>query len=53
MYKITYKVEEDLFNFTTPAVHPFQAMYIFQEAVKVFEKAEILSLKKEDYLRIF
>ena len=55
MYNITYKTEEDTFNFETPAKHPFDAYRLFQENVlKVFKKVEIISLNKERYeIRLF
>ena len=54
MYIIEYKTEEDIFNFETPARHPFEAMKLWQDATKVFEQVEILSLNKEEYkVRLF
>ena len=54
MYTIEYKTREESLNFTTPARHPFEAVKIWQEATKVFEQVEMISLVKEDYkVRLF
>ena len=53
MYNIEYKVDEDIFNFNTPASNPFQAVKIFQENAVIFDNVQMLSLKKDECLRIF
>lgn len=53
MYIIKYLFNEDIFDFTTHAMHPFEAVKIWQENIKFLGDCKMLSLKKETYLTIF
>lgn len=54
MYTIQYKNEEDLFEFETVAIHPFQAMKIWQDATACLGQCSIISFKKNEYaVRLF
>lgn len=53
MYLIKYLFEEDIFDFTVHAKHPFEAIKIWQETVECLGKCEMLCLRKETYVTIF
>lgn len=52
MYTIEYRNNEDVFEFTTPAIQPFQAYGIWQEYSKWLGECEIISLRKDENYKV-